>query len=116
MATGAVVAAGSALALYYVSRRGGVCPDGEPTETHRGVHFAPTSFLDDLYFLAEGLRWVLRPRAARGPPAAPNRMLPMLQGGSRVPRARECQLVGAGSRCALRNQSGALSQSGGLLP
>lgn len=56
MATGAVVAAGSALALYYVSRRGGVC-GGEPLETHRGVHFAPTSFLDDLYFLAEGLRY-----------------------------------------------------------
>lgn len=57
MSVSAVVAAGSALALYYVGRKGGVCTGAaEPRETHTNVHFAPTSFLDDLYFLAEGLR------------------------------------------------------------
>lgn len=79
MATGAVVAAGSALALYYVSRRGGVC-GGEPLETHRGVHFAPTSFLDDLYFLAEGLRWVLSLLGGTSRPGRPLECCPCCAG------------------------------------
>ena len=49
------VAAGTALAVYYFSRRG-ACDSSEPAETHRGVHSAPNTLLDDLYFLAEGLR------------------------------------------------------------
>lgn len=56
MSVSAVVAAGSALALYYVGRRGGACA-GDTYETHQHAHSAPTSFLDDLYFLAEGLRY-----------------------------------------------------------
>ncbi|PSC74205.1 lipase class 3 family isoform B [Micractinium conductrix] len=59
MAASAVAAAGTAAALYYIGRRGGVCGDvrDAPRETHANVHFAPTSFLEDLYFLAEGLRY-----------------------------------------------------------
>lgn len=55
-----VVAAGSALALYLASRRswaqGGLCDGTAAVETHANVHFAPNSFMEDLYFLAEGLR------------------------------------------------------------
>lgn len=58
-----VAAAGSALAIYLLGRRGGggACgADGllEPAETHQAVSYAPTgeSFLEELYFLAEGLR------------------------------------------------------------
>lgn len=60
MSVSAVAAAGTALALYYYGRRGGVCSgSGEPVETHVGLVQAPTSFMDDLFFLAEGLRWVV---------------------------------------------------------
>jgi hypothetical protein len=59
------VAAGSALAVYYFSRRGTTCDPSEPAETHRGVHSAPNTLLDDLYFLAEGLRCAGRRGARR---------------------------------------------------
>jgi hypothetical protein len=62
MSVSAAAAAGAALAFYYVNKRGGVCSAaGEyemPAETHVGVHSAPTTFMEDLFFLAEGLRWV----------------------------------------------------------
>ena len=57
-----MAAAGTALALYYYnSRRGSLCAAGSGgsaalLETHQSVHSAPNSFLEDLYFLAEGLR------------------------------------------------------------
>ena len=57
MATTTVAAAGTALALYYYSRR--QCGPGDAEfETHANAHSAPKSFLEDLYFFAEGLRWV----------------------------------------------------------
>jgi hypothetical protein len=59
------MAAGTALAVYYFSRRGTACDATEPAETHRGVHSAPNTLLDDLYFLAEGLRCAGRCGACR---------------------------------------------------
>ena len=66
MATTTVAAAGTALALYYYSQRRACGADpaegsdaGEPAasyETYVGAHSAPRSFLEDLYFFAEGLR------------------------------------------------------------
>lgn len=53
MAAAAAAAAGTALALYYYSRGGGAA---EPRETHAGAHFAPRSFVEDLYYLAEALK------------------------------------------------------------
>lgn len=65
-----VAAAGSAVAWYLLSRRGGAfCgagngrggasthEGGELVEAHyRGAYRAPSTFLEDLYFFAEGLR------------------------------------------------------------
>lgn len=66
MATTTVAAAGTALALYFYSRRQN-CQAGDrstgPTETHTGAHSAPRSFMEDLYFFAEGLRCALPSRA-----------------------------------------------------
>ena len=57
MATTTVAAAGTALALYYYSRRQSVCSaDEDASETHTNAHQAPKSFLEDLYFFAEGMR------------------------------------------------------------
>lgn len=62
MSVTAVAAAGTAVAVYLYGRRGAACsePRREPAEreTHAGLHSAPTTFLEDLFFLAEGLRWV----------------------------------------------------------
>jgi hypothetical protein len=56
MATAAAAAAGTALALYYYSRAGGAAA-AEPRETHAGAGgFAPRSFMEDLYYLAEALK------------------------------------------------------------
>jgi hypothetical protein len=55
MATTTVAAAGTALALYtYYSRRNGC---SEANETHTSVHSAPKSFLEDIYFFAEAMRY-----------------------------------------------------------
>ena len=59
MATPAVAAAGTALALYYYSRSRKECDqaaDPDDNITHTNAHSAPRSFLEDLYFFAEGLR------------------------------------------------------------
>ncbi len=57
MATTTVAAAGTALALYtYYSRRNGC---SEANETHTSVHSAPKSFLEDIYFFAEAMRYVV---------------------------------------------------------
>ena len=59
MATTTVAAAGTALALYYYSRKGSAaCANDEGGfETHASAHSAPRSFLEDLYFFAEGMRY-----------------------------------------------------------
>ena len=49
-----VAAAGTAALLYYFSTSQGVC--GNQAETHAAAHSAPRSFLEDLYFFAEGTR------------------------------------------------------------
>lgn len=61
MATTTLAAAGSVLALYYyyVQRKCGKEDDGEgELSTHQNAYRAPKSFLEDLYFFAEGLRCV----------------------------------------------------------
>jgi hypothetical protein len=54
MATTTVAAAGTALALYYYSRKNPGF-SGE-NETHASAHSAPKSFLEDIYFFAEAMR------------------------------------------------------------
>lgn len=56
MATTTVAAAGTALALYYYSRKNPGCSAGEGNETHASAHSAPKSFLEDLYFFSEAMR------------------------------------------------------------
>lgn len=67
MSVTAVAAAGAALAVYLTRRRaaGGafaLCGADEsggvllPADTHTTVHQAPSSFTENIFFLAEGLR------------------------------------------------------------
>lgn len=61
MSVTAVAAAGTAVALYLYGRRGAACSTlsaSAERETHAGLHSAPTTLLEDLFFLAEGLRFV----------------------------------------------------------
>jgi hypothetical protein len=56
MATTTVAAAGTALALYYYSRKNPGCSGGTENVTHTSAHSAPKSFLEDIYFFAEAMR------------------------------------------------------------
>lgn len=56
MATTTVAAAGTALALYYYARKNPGL-SGEANETHASAHSAPKSFLEDIYFFAEAMRY-----------------------------------------------------------
>jgi len=55
MATTTVAAAGTALALYYYSRKNPGVSE-QANETHAAAHSAPKSFLEDIYFFAEAMR------------------------------------------------------------
>ena len=58
MEVSALAALGTALGVYFYSRSN---PGGEearvPDDTHVNFHSAPQSLWDELYFLAEGLRY-----------------------------------------------------------
>jgi hypothetical protein len=62
MATTTVAAAGTALAVYYYTKRYnhslcGTTDDDQEIETHVEAHRAPKSFFEDLYFFSEALRY-----------------------------------------------------------
>lgn len=61
MATTTVAAAGTALAVYYYTKRynRSLCgiDDDREVETHVAAHRAPKSFFEDLYFFSEALRY-----------------------------------------------------------
>ena len=126
MATGAVAAAGTALALYYWSRRGGgesvggACgvEGAVERETHANVHSAPTSFMEDLYFFAEGLRCEGGAWAGWGAEGGPCRTAAAVAAASRPanrahlptclpPHAAAAAAAGAGTRMARRWGGGA---------
>lgn len=57
MSVTAVAAAGTALALWLYSRRQNDLElEEREVATHRGAHKAPQTFVEDLYYFAEGLR------------------------------------------------------------
>lgn len=57
MSVTAVAAAGTAVALWLYNRRQSELELHErETSTHRGAHKAPQTFMEDLYYFAEGLR------------------------------------------------------------
>lgn len=67
MSVTAVAAAGTAVALWLYKRRQTEL-EWEEREyaTHTGAHQAPQTFMEDLYYFAEGLRSVAGCRVDRG--------------------------------------------------
>lgn len=60
MSATAVAAAGAAVAYYFYTWRRGRAPASDATdvETHVRAHREPNTWMEALYFFAEGLRYV----------------------------------------------------------